>query len=377
VDANLTWPVTIGVAGSYGGLNMGDEAILTVIVRELRRRIPGVRLVVFSRDAPHTMEHHDVDAVVDARSSSRHELTEALSGLSLLLLGGGGLLYDTEASSYLHVVRTAQRLGVPTATYAIGAGPLEHAAERTAVAEVLNVMDLITVREPTARRLLEEIGVENDVVVTADPALLLEPAPLPFATLQRERLEVGLRLVALSVRESGGAAAETADREFHALLATAADFIVQRYDAQAVFVPMERQDIREAHGVISHMARPESATVLTGTYTPGELRAVMGSFHMAVGMRLHFLMFAASAGVPIAPLPYASKVGAFLKAIGLDEPDLVAATNAGTLLAGIDRLWDLRDEQIGRVAERLPALRDAAASTATMTAELVGARAPA
>jgi polysaccharide pyruvyl transferase WcaK-like protein len=333
--------------------------------------------VVFSRDAQHTRDHYELDDVVDARTSSRQELTDALSGLALLLLGGGGLLYDTEANSYLHVVRTAQRLGVPTATYAIGAGPLERTADRAAVAEVLNVMDLITVREPTAQRLLEEIGVEGDVVVTADPALLLEPAALPVERLHRERLEAGRRLVALSVRESGGAAAETADREFHALLATAADFIVQRYDAQVVFVPMERQDIREAHGVISHMARPESATVLTGSYTPGELRTIMGGFHMAVGMRLHFLIFAASAGVPIAPLPYASKVGAFLNAIGLEEPDLVAATNAGTLLAGIDRLWDLRDAQISRVATRMPALRAAAASTAAMTAELVGARAPA
>lgn len=370
--------MTIGVAGSYGGLNMGDEAILTVIVSELRRRIPGVRLVVFSRNAPHTIEHHDVEAVVDARTSSRSELADALSGLALLLLGGGGLLYDSEASSYLHVVRTAQRLGVPTATYAIGAGPLHRTADRAAVAEALSVMDLITVREPTARRLLEEIGVEGEIVVTADPALLLEPAPLPVDMLQRERLETGRRLVALSVRESGGAAAaETADREFHALLATAADFIVQRFDAQAVFVPMEREDLREAHRVISHMARPECATVLTGTYTPGQLRAVMGSFHMAVGMRLHFLIFAASAGVPIAPLPYAAKIGAFLKAIGLEEPDAVAATNPGTLLAGIDRLWDLRDEQLSRVSQRLPELRAAAASTATMTAELVGARAPA
>jgi polysaccharide pyruvyl transferase WcaK-like protein len=302
---------------------------------------------------------------------------DALSGLSLLLLGGGGLLYDSEANTYLHIVRTAQRLGVPTATYAIGAGPLERTAERLAVSEALNVMDLITVRDPTARRLLEELGVEGDIVVTADPALLLEPAELPVEALAREQLEAGRRLVALSVRESGGAAAETADREFHALLATAADFIVQRYDAQTVFVPMERQDVREAHRVISHMARPESATILSGTYTPGELRTIMASFHMAVGMRLHFLIFAASAGVPIAPLPYASKVGAFLTAIGLEEPDAVAATNPGTLLAGIDRLWDLREEQLSRVAERLPGLREAAASTATMAADLVGIRAPA
>jgi polysaccharide pyruvyl transferase CsaB len=366
--------VTIGVAGSYGGLNTGDEAILTVVVSELRRCIPDVRLIVFSRDAQHTSEHHRVEAVIDARGSSRCDLVEGLVGLDLLLLGGGGLLYDTEATSYLHVVRTAQRLGVPTATYAIGAGPLSSGAERTAVAETLNGMELITVREPTARRLLEEIGVEGDVVVTADPALLLEPAALPASVVERERLDIGRRIVALSVRDVGTAAADTAD-EVHPLLATVADFIVRRYDAQAVFVPMERQDVREAHRVISHMAWPESARVLSSTYRPAELRALMGTFHMAVGMRLHFLIFAAAAGVPIAPLPYAPKVRSFLNSIGLEEPDTMAGTNPGSLLAGIDRLWDLREEQLTRVAERLPGLREAAARTAHMTAELVASRA--
>jgi polysaccharide pyruvyl transferase WcaK-like protein len=101
----------------------------------------------------------------------------------------------------------------------------------------------------------------------------------------------------------------------------------------------------------------------------------MGRFDMAVGMRLHFLLFAATAGVAIAPLPYASKVRSFLGSVGLEEPDVVAGTNAGSLLAGIDRLWDRRDEQRAVMAERLGALRDAAARTPLLIGELVATHA--
>ncbi len=363
-------PTVIGLAGSYGGLNTGDEAILTVAVRQLRDAIPDVEIVVFSRAPEHTLTHHDVNQVVAGREVCRDELREALRRLDLLLLGGGGILYDREAESYLHVVRTAQRLGVPTATYAIGAGPLERPADREAVADVLNRMELITVRENTARHLLEEIGVEQDIVVTADPAFLLEPGFFSLEMLEREGLDCGRRLVGLSVRERGGAAADVDDRDFHALLATAADFIVERFDAQAVFVPMERQDIGEGHRVIGAMARPEFATVLKGSYAPGQMRALVSRFHMAVGMRLHFLIFAASAGVPLAPLPYASKVRSLLAAIG-QPADLAAATYPGTMMAAIDRLWDLRDEQVAAVESRLPGLREAAARTTTLVAELL------
>jgi polysaccharide pyruvyl transferase WcaK-like protein len=92
---------------------------------------------------------------------------------------------------------------------------------------------------------------------------------------------------------------------------------------------------------------------------------------MAIGMRLHFLIFAASAGVPVAALPYASKVRSFLDSIGLPGPEPTTAKHPGHLLAAIDRLWDLRVDQQRRVAECLPALREAATRTTSLTAELL------
>jgi polysaccharide pyruvyl transferase WcaK-like protein len=93
-------------------------------------------------------------------------------------------------------------------------------------------------------------------------------------------------------------------------------------------------------------------------------------------MRLHFLLFAACAGVPVAPLPYASKVRSFLDSIGVTS-DLAAAAHPGTLLASIDRLWDLRDRQVAEVARRMPELREAAGRTTMLTAELCATHATA
>jgi polysaccharide pyruvyl transferase CsaB len=367
----------VGLVGSYGGLNAGDEAILTVAIAQLREAIDDVEIVVFSRDCEHTREHHDVEHVATVRETSRSQVLDDVRRLDLLLLGGGGILYDREAETYLRTVRLAQEAGVPTATYAIGAGPLERPSDREAVANVLNRMTLITVREAAAKLLLEESGVEEEITVTADPALLLEAEPFTERMLEREGLTPGRRLIGMSVREPGGAMSEMSADDYHRLLAQAADFMTDRFDADVVFVPLERKDIRESHRVIGRMAGPERAWVLKRSYGPRALLGLMEHLELAVGMRLHFLLFAITAGVPVAALPYATKVIDFLDSLGVRGPDPERAGHAGALLSHIDRLWDSRSEQVEHVARQLPSLQDAARENVRLTVELLDRRAAA
>lgn len=362
----------IGISGSYGGLNVGDEAILTGAVTQLRAAVADVEIVVFSRNAGHTRTHHAVDRVLSPRDAARDEILPEVERLDLLLLGGGGILYDAEAQTYLREVVLAQERGIPTCTFAIGVGPLKGAAERNAVRDGMNRMAGITVRETSAKRLLEEIGVTVPVHVTADPALLLEPEPVAGEVLAEAGIPLDRPLVGLSVREQGVAAPELSQSAYHKLLAEAADFIVERFGADVVFVPMERADVREAHRVMGEMVLPERAHLLKYRCEPRQLIGLMQHFQMALGMRLHFMIFAAIAGTPLLALPYASKVSDFLLSLGIEPRPL--HTTAGTFLADLDRLWDHRDEQKALLCRRLPDLREQACRTATLVAGAIRKR---
>jgi polysaccharide pyruvyl transferase CsaB len=371
----------IGICGSYGGLNVGDEAILTVALAQLVHAAPGVELTVFTRDVDHTRAHHGVDRVVDARTALRDELVTEVDRLDLLLLGGGGILYDGESENYLPLARTAQGLGVPTATYAIGAGPLERSDGRRAVAEVLNGMAAITVRDARTCRLLQDIGVDVDVAVTADPALLLDPAPPSPSLLDREGIDPDRSLIGMSVREPGGAAPGLETGVYHRMLAHAADFAADRFDANLLFVPMESQDVGHAHRVIAEMGFPDRATVLKGAAGPREVLGVVGRLDLAIGMRLHFAIFAAVSGVPVVALPYASKVTGVLERIGLPTPHVLERDHAGALLAAIDRTWDTREHATRVLNQRIPQLKREARRTAELIGDLLpteerGAAAP-
>ena len=354
----------VGITGSYGGLNLGDEAILQSMITQLRKDLPNVEITVFSRDAEDTKRRHQVERAVPVRKLSRAEVQPEVERLDLLVLGGGGILYDADARTYLREVQLAREKRVPVFVYAIGAGPLTHAAAQAAVRENLADVEMVTVREKSAHRVLEEAGLHRDVVVTADPALLLKPEPLPRGVLKQEGLEGRRRLIGMSVREPGVAAPDLDEKVYHALIANAADFMVDRYDASVVFVPMERSvlDTQHSHAVIAKMLRAQRATVLKGEYTSGQVLSWMGKFDFALGMRLHFLIFAAIQGTPFVALPYAGKVSGFLEALGVPAPPL-NLVNAGRLIAYLDDSWDRRRSLRTRIVESLPALQERAKET--------------
>ncbi len=347
----------VAICGSYGGMNLGDEAILQVILRELRRSGP-VDITVISRGAADTQRRHGVNAV-RMSDLSRQEMRDVVEKLDLFILGGGGLLYDADAEMYLRYLACACDLGIPTMTYAVSAGPLNDAAVRARVRDVLSRTTLLTVRDRHTRQLLEELGVERGIELTADPALLLEPEPLTLDEILRaEAIDPRARLIGISVREPGPAAPDLEVEHYHRLVANAADFIADRFDAEVVFIPMERRvsDVQHSHGVVSQMHRAQHATVLRRDYTPGQLLSILSHFEFAVGMRLHFLIFCALAGVPFVPLPYASKVLGLLEDLQLDVRRL-EHVSAGELIADIDQAWDTRRELVDRIQRGLPELQ--------------------
>ena len=362
----------VGISGSYGGMNLGDEAILEGILGELRASLPA-EVTVFSRNPPDTLARHRVERAINPRTLTRREIVPVLRELDLLVLGGGGILFDAEAEIYLREVLIAHELGIPVLLYAISAGPLATQAARRAVRDALNASSstVITVRDRLGYRLLEDVGVTREIQLTADPAFLLEPEELPLEALKAEGVQLEGHVVGFSVREPGPAAPDIDPEQYYALLANAADFVVERFDAEVVFVPMEKFDVQHSHAVVAHMRYAERAEVLRRRYSSRQILDLMGRFDFAVGMRLHFLIFAALRGTPFAPLPYASKVAGLLEDLDMDTPPL-GSIGIGQLIGRIDRKWDTRDTIRAKIGERVPGLRQRARGSNEALLQLLG-----
>ena len=216
-------------------------------------------------------------------------------------------------------------LGIPVILYAISAGPLITQPSRQAVAEALNAAasTVITVRDRFGYRLLEDVGVTQPIHLTADPALLLEPEEPPRGCPGR-----GGRRTAVGIWSASPCESPAPPLPISTLTITTRCWRTRRtswsnrYDADIVFVPMERTDVQHSHAVVAHMQNAERAEILRRRYSPRQILALMGRFDFAVGMRLHFLIFAALRGTPFAALPYATKVTGLLEDLEMETPPL-------------------------------------------------------
>ena len=353
----------VGISGSYGELNLGDEAIIEVMLRELRASCDA-DIVVFSRNPGDTEKRHEVRSA-SLRDMHKEEAVAELKKLDLFILGGGGILFDGIVDTFLRDVNWAKELGIPVMIYAVSAGPLKKPESKQLVTDTLNKVDKITVREGEAKRILNDLGVTRDIEVTADPGFLLASSDFTGEMLKNEGIDPEITLVGFSVREPGPAAPDLNVDHYHGVLANAADFIVERFDAQALFVPMElgeSRDHQHSHAVISKMANAQRATVLKGEYSSSQVLGLVQHMSFAVGMRLHFLIFSCIHRVPFVPLPYASKVTGLLA--DLDMPMTpIGDLNVGKLCAFLDRSWDTRGTIQRRLEDKVPPLQEKARRT--------------
>jgi polysaccharide pyruvyl transferase WcaK-like protein len=129
-------------------------------------------------------------------------------------------------------------------------------------------------------------------------------------------------------------------------------------------------DSQHSHAVIAQMLRAQRARVLNGVYSSGQILAMMSRFSFVVGMRLHFLIFAALRGVPFVALPYAGKVSGFLEDLKLPTPP-IQLVNPGRLIAHLDDSWDNRRALRSTLLKSVPALQERSRQTMKIALEVL------
>lgn len=317
--ASLAEPIL--VLGGYGFRNVGDEAMLAGLLRQISNHR---RVTVVSRMPAETAALHGVRAIPPWQS------VRALRGHSSLIIGGGGLFGRDMAAPGRQIPLyglLASHLGMDVAIHGVGvdrdmrpiAARLLRRLGKRAVA--------FSVRDHRSSEVLGEWGIGAEVV--PDLSASVDPAParrgselLRRAGIDPKRPVVGLALTAMR------------DHQTAALEAAVAHCIAELPDVQFCFIPMSQHPFVYAHNDLllgrRLQRRSPSLAVLEGSFRPEEVMAVFGRLTAAVCMRYHSLLFAERADTPIVPVPYAPKCEAWIDEHDLQrvplEPDALVST---------------------------------------------------
>jgi polysaccharide pyruvyl transferase CsaB len=368
----------IVLSGSYGTRNVGDEAILTVLVNELGARGFGVDVLTFTPEAT-SARQPAANAVRSGVLRGSLATFNAIRNADAIVIGGGGILQDATSLRNLlfHVSRPimAAMIGTPVVISGVGVGPLRHALSRRLTRWVCDRAASIDVRDQRSANLLETLGVPADKLKNgADFAHLLprnnrdamcSGGRTVIESLAAAR-EQGRPLIGLSLRPPVGNRSRRArlsdtDRADIETMARIADRIIDEHDAHIVFVSMyAEQDDPIAELLAGAMRHYDGVLPVSGGLPPATIKAAIAELDLMIGTRLHTLIFAACENVPFVALAYDDKVAAYAEVLGLtslvlDRPewtvDAVCEHVTATLVAAAEIRQQLA-EGVPRCTER-------------------------
>ncbi|KKM09880.1 hypothetical protein SY88_17020 [Clostridiales bacterium PH28_bin88] len=365
---------TIVISGYYGFNNAGDEAVLYSIVRTLKKQRPGARLVVLSNDPKRTARAYGVESV---NRWNPFTVLQALWEADLLISGGGSLLQDATGPRsilyYLGIVWAAKLFGKPVAIYAQGIGPVNGTLGRRLIRRIVNRVDVVSVRDARSRQELMEMEVTRPPVhVTADPVLALDRRELDLEAGRELLLRAGIvpgddgrmsPVVGVSVREWQGLTG------YRAALARACDDLA-RQGWRVLFVPMQfPADIVASREVARQMQ--EKSYVLKENCSVSNLMGLIGNLDLVIGMRLHALIMAGVARVPMVGICYDPKVTSFLKQVEQPSAGKVETLTYEEVRDAVQGVLAQGDEVRQQLAERVAEMREEARESARLALGLL------
>lgn len=298
------------ICGAYGKGNAGDDSILEAILQQMRRIDPDMPLYVLSRNPKETRLRYRVGSI---HTFSVPQFWRRMGKTKLYINGGGSLIQDVTSTRSLHYylesIAMAKRRGNQVLMYGCGIGPVSSPKNRRQAGKIIDrYADLITLREPQSAKELQSMGVKRpEIRVTADPALLLDPAPTSAVDsfLLSQGVDPQGKYVLLVLRPWKGF------EDKLPAIAAAADRIYTQHGLTPVFFALEPgRDLPACRQAAQLVQSP--CHILSAPHDGHLIVGMMGRMQAVLSMRLHALIFATGLGVPLVGIVYDPKVSSFL-----------------------------------------------------------------
>lgn len=293
------------LSGYYGQGNGGDEALLATLLQMLPS---DVTPVVLSGNPEETSRRYGVECY---HRMKLLPVLKALNSCDAFIWGGGSLMQDVTSRIspfyYGGLMALAQMRGLKTVAWAQGIGPLLRPQTRWLAKRNFAGCTKISVRDRSSASLLANWQIP--CILAPDPVWALQSKPVPgLADLPAPRIAVTLRkhpqLTPIRLQN----------------LTRALVDLQKATQAFILLLPFQKsEDLGIAEQI--HPQLKDVSKILC-LEDPQLLKGVFRGVEMAIGMRLHSLIMAASEGCRCFALSYDPKVNRLMEDLQMPGWDL-------------------------------------------------------
>ncbi|MDD4028673.1 MAG: polysaccharide pyruvyl transferase CsaB [Caldisericia bacterium] len=322
----------IVLSGYYGFGNIGDEAILRTLMRDLsllKKKGYPLDISVLSANPYSTSTLTDAFAI---ERFSFFSVLEEIFRCDALISGGGGLIQDITSFKsplyYLGIIQIARFFRKPVFIYANGIGPLHHAVNRFLCKIVFNQCTAITLRDEASRQLVDQIGVRPSIVtVTVDPIFSLRPEH----AFNIDSYPHHDNFIAICFGPNPQTNSKIED------IATFLDDVGNTTKLPLVFTPFY-PDYDKKFSILLQQKMKYPSHLIDTFNTPEDMLSLLRRCQFGIGMRLHFMILLSLLKKPILPFIYDPKVKTFAHILHL-TPVLTKNDNIVTMKNAFHRFY--------------------------------------
>ena len=368
------------ISAYIGSANVGDEAIISSIISQIRSKIEPVKITVFSLNPSHTSSSFGVRVF---SSWSILRVVYEIFKTDVYICGGGGIVQDETSIFSLPLVLwkpyLASLLNKKVMFYAIGIGPLKNNFGKILTRFVLEKSSKISVRDTDSKKLLISVGIKNSkIIIAADSAINLKPCGCQDTCqiMEIEKIPTDKKLIAVCLRywfykgkgipnsifeRRAFAKGKHLESYYNFIRETAKtlDSIIESYDVNFLFIPFYYgRDVKIHNDIIDNLVHQERVYRILRRYKASEILGIISNVHFVIGMRLHSLIFATIAKVPMIAIKYSEKIESFMKLIDLSQYQLeLEYFTAETFFQKFRMTWKDYENIKGRMEDCIKPLR--------------------
>jgi polysaccharide pyruvyl transferase CsaB len=362
------------ITGHYGGINLGDDAILCSLVASLRKIFGNsISFTVFSHNPRLTGEMVAVNAIKHVTFCSSivkqiADMVKAINKSDLIIIGGGGLLQDE------FNLKTIPRYLLPAIIgrlrhkrfvfYALGVGPLNTRYSKSLIRLVSSQAAFISVRDNESKETMAGLGLK-EVDVVPDPVFLLPKCDekMTRQILREEdigqnrasRIGVSLREIYHTSRRKVRSMMELSEQQKQDIVLSL-EKVAERTGGMLVFFCTDNVLDKKISEEISQRCKCDTRLITADKYCPTEFAGLLGSMDIVITMPLHSAIIASISHIPIVAIDYNPKVRNFMRLIGQEEY-LLPVENLENLSSKVFQVWKKRAAIRDHLSREIGAIR--------------------
>lgn len=398
----------------YGIENMGDEALISTLVRELHNHIPDLEVTWMARHVvPELAEEYNIQKVIrnmehDSKEASsgrwfyglnsgdspEHlaEIRAAMEACDLLIIGGDpfqeiSMAFYRGLSPYAALLITlAKFMGKPVMLHSIHMGrPLQTELGKELTKFCVTNSDAVTLREDFSRKVLVDMQIPtHNCHVVSDTAWGLDKIAgkkKGLGLLRGEGIKLGSeKVIGFNIRHQYWNWGQEEWENKRQILADVCDYMVEKTGAEILFIPNCTYNIDEyyeddrpvAKEIVERMKHQGKTHQITGKYSLQETLAFFPLLDMHLSNRRHSAVFAALNSVPPIACGGEWHIKPAMDEIGVGDAFVkLEDWSFESFKESVDHIWDNREDLIPGIEKALPGLRANAIKQASIAADLL------